>query len=119
MLDLLNSNVETVELYLHPLEKYFIKTCIKLEEQIKHRKAAWLIGVRDFILTKEFYEWDAENFIEFQKIYTDRKGNLFHSTTWLRRKDRFPVQHRVRQERTREWKTFLINEYQSIEVCYI
>ena len=67
MLDLLNSNVETVELYLHPLEKYFIKTCIKLEEQIKHRKAAWLIGVRDFILTKEFYERDAENFIEFNR----------------------------------------------------
>ena len=76
MLDLLNSNVKTVELYLHPLEKYFIKTCIKLEEQIKHRKAAWLIGVRDFILTKEFYERDAETFIEFRKTYTDRKGNL-------------------------------------------
>ena len=106
MLDLLNSNVETVELYLHPLEKYFIKTCTKLEEQIKHRKAAWLIGVRDFILTKEFYGQDAEIFIEFRKTYTDKRGNLFHSTTWLKRKYRFPVQHRVRQERIRNGRPF-------------
>ena len=101
------------------VRKYFIKTCIKLEEQIKHRKASWLIGVPDYILSKEFYERDAETLIEFRKTYTDRKENLFHLTSWLKRKDRFPSQHRTTLERIREWKAFLINEYQSIEVCYI
>ena len=60
MLELLNSNIEIIELYLNPLEKYFNKTCIKLEEQIKHREATWLVGVRDFIIIKEFYKRDAK-----------------------------------------------------------
>ena len=40
MLELLNLDLEIVELYLKPLNKYFNKTYIKLEDQIRHRKAA-------------------------------------------------------------------------------
>ena len=93
-------------MYLHPLEKYFIKTCIKLEEQIKHRKATWLIVVHDFILTKEFYERDAETFIEFQKTYTDRKGNFFHSTTWLKQKTGFPYNIELGKKELENGRTF-------------
>ena len=64
MLELLNSNLELIELHLNPLEKYFNKTCIKLEDQIKPRKAAWLVGVCDFIITREFYERDSKTLIK-------------------------------------------------------
>ena len=50
MLVLLNLNIETVDMYLNLLNKYFIHTCIKIEDQIKHRKAAWLVGVKDYII---------------------------------------------------------------------
>ena len=60
MLELLNSNRETVDIYLDPLYKYFIRTCIKIEDQIKHRKAAQLLGIKDYIRQKKFYETDAE-----------------------------------------------------------
>ena len=36
MLELLNSNIDLVEMYLKPLNKYFIQTCIKLEKHGKH-----------------------------------------------------------------------------------
>ena len=119
MIELLNSNLETAELYLKPLKKYFNKTCIKLEDQVKHRKAARLIEVRDFIITREFYERDSETLIELRKTYTDKKEHVFCSISWLKRKDRFLLQHRLRQEKLRDWRSFLVNEYQSINVCYV
>ena len=82
---------------MKPLNKYFNKTCIKLEDQIRHRKAARLIGARDFIISKEFYEQDSETLIEFRKAYTNKKGHIFYSTSWIKRKDRFPLQHILRQ----------------------
>ena len=119
MLELLNSNIELVKMYLKLLNKYFIQTCIKLEDQIKHRKAAWLASVKDYIIQKEFYEQDAEILIEFRKTYTDKKGHDLYTNYWFKKKDRFPLQHRLRQEGLRNWKLFLVNEYQSIEVCYV
>ena len=63
-------------MYYNPLRKYFIRDCIKLEVQIKSRKAAWLLAVKDYIKQKEFYETDAEILVEFRKTYIDRKGNV-------------------------------------------
>ena len=71
MLELLNSNIETVDMNLNPLNRYFIHTCIKIEYQSKHRKAAWFVGVEDYIRQKEFYDQDAEILIELRKAYTD------------------------------------------------
>ena len=76
-------------MYLKPLNRYFIRTCIKLEDQINYRKAAWLIGVRDFILIKEFYERDSETLIEFKKVYTDKKVHVIYSSYWVKGKTNF------------------------------
>ena len=60
MLELLNSNIETVEVYLKPIRKYIYRLHIKLEDQIKHRRAIWLMAVRDYLITKAFYKKDAK-----------------------------------------------------------
>ena len=73
MLDLLNSDLETIDMYYNPLHKYFIRDCIKIEDQIKCWKAAWLLAVKDYIKQKEFYETNAEILVEFRKTYTDKK----------------------------------------------
>ena len=52
-------------MYYNPLHKYFIRDCIKTKDQIKSRKAAWLLEVKDYIRQKEFYKTDAEILIEF------------------------------------------------------
>ena len=44
MLELFNSNVETVEKYLKPLRKYLNRTELELKIQIKHRRAIWLLS---------------------------------------------------------------------------
>ena len=54
MLKLLNSDLEIIDMYYNPLHKYFIRDCIKIEDQIKSRKAAWLLAVKDYIRQKEF-----------------------------------------------------------------
>ena len=86
-------------MYLKPLHKNFIQTCIKLEDQIKHRKAAWLVSIRDYIIQEEFCNQDAKILIEFRKAYTDKKGHVFHTNYLVKKKDRFPLQHRCRQKR--------------------
>ena len=62
MLELLNSNIETVEVYLKTIRKYIYIYIlhIKLEDQIKHRRAIWLMAVRDYLITKAFYKKDAK-----------------------------------------------------------
>ena len=65
MLELLNSDLEIIDMYYNPLHKYFIKDCIKIKDQIKSRKAAWLLAVKDYIRQKEFYNIDAEILVEF------------------------------------------------------
>ena len=67
---------------------------------------------------KEFYETDAEILIEFRKTYTDKKRNINFMNYWVIKKDRWPLQHKLKQERLRNWKLILVHEYQSIEVCY-
>lgn len=57
--------------------------------------------------------------MEFRKAYTDKKGHVFHTNYWVKKKDRFPLQDRLRQERLGNWKLFLVNEYQSIEICHV
>ena len=119
MLELLNSNLEIIDIYYNPLQKYFIRDCIKLEDQIKSRKAGWLLAVKHYIRQNEFYNTDAEILVEFRKTYTDKKGKISFTSYWVKRKDRWPVQHRLRQESLRNWKIFLVNEYQSVEVHYV
>ena len=119
MLELLNSNLDTIEVYYAPLHKYLIRDCIKIEDQIRSRKAAWLIAVKDYVRQKDFYNRDAEIYIEFRKYFTDKKGNTTFTNQWLKKKDRWPLQHKLRQKRLSNWKLFLVNEYQNIEACYI
>ena len=40
---------------------------VKLEIQIKHRRAVWLLSVRDYLITKEFYKENAETLINPEK----------------------------------------------------
>ena len=75
---------------MKPLNKYFNKSYIKLEDQIKHKKAAWLIGASDFIIIKEFYEQDSETLIEFRKAYTDKNDTFFILLARLKEKIDFP-----------------------------
>ena len=118
MLELLNSDLETIDVYYAPLHKYHIKDCIKIEDQIKSRKAAWLLAIKDYIRQNEFYNTDAEILVEFRKYFTDKKGNTNFTNYWIKKKDRWPLQHRKRQERLSNWKLFLVNKYQSIKACY-
>ena len=76
MLELLNSDLETINVYYAPLHKYLIRDCIKIEDQIKARKAAWLLASKDYVRQKDFYNRDAEICIEFRKYFTDKKGNI-------------------------------------------
>ena len=54
MLELLNSDLEVIDMYYILLHKYFIRDCIKIDDQIKSRKAAWPLAVKDYIRQKEF-----------------------------------------------------------------
>ena len=119
MLELLNSDLETIDIYYAPLHKYLIRDCIKIEDQIKSRKVAWLLAIKDYIRQKEFYNRDAETFVEFRKYFTDKKGNTNFINYRIKKKDRWPLQHRNRQERLSNWRLFLVNEYQNIEACYV
>ena len=106
-------------MYYTPLHKYFIRDSTKIEDQIKFRKAGWLLTVKDYIRQKRIYEGDAEILIEFRKTYTDKKGNTHYTNYWIKKKDRWPLQHKLRQDRLRNWKSLLVNKYKSIEVCYV
>ena len=76
MLDLLNSDLETIDMYYNPLHKYFIQDCIKIEDQIKSRKTAWLLAIKDYIRQKVFYKTDAEILVKFRKAYIDKKRTI-------------------------------------------
>ena len=65
MLELLNSDLETIDIYYAHLHKYLIRDCIKIEDQIKSRKAAWLLAIKDYVRQKDFYNRNAEIYIEF------------------------------------------------------
>ena len=56
--------------------------------------------------------------MEFRKAVTDKKGHIFYSSKWIKQRDLFPLEHRLREERIRNGKKFLVNEHQSIEICY-
>ena len=73
MLELLNTNLQLIDVYYAPLHKYLIRDCIKIEDQIKSRKAAWLVAIKDYIRQKKFYKTDAEILVEFRKYFTDKK----------------------------------------------
>ena len=73
-------------MYYNPLHKYFIRDCIKLEDQIKSRKAAWLLAVKDYIRQKKFYNTDAEILVEFRKTYTDNKGKISFTNYQVKKK---------------------------------
>ena len=119
MLELINSNLEIIDVYYSLLDKYLIRNYIKIEDQIKSRKAAWLLAIKDYIRQKEFYNIDAEILVEFRKYFTDKKDNINFTNYWIEKKDRWPLQHRNRQERLSNWRLFLVNEYQNIEACYV
>ena len=36
----------------------------------------------------------------------------------IKYKERCPLEHRLRQQRIRNWKKYLIDKYQSIEICF-
>ena len=76
MLELLNTDLEIIDVYYAPLHKYLIRNCIKIEDQIKYRKVASLVAVKDYIRQKEFYNTDAEILVEFWKYFTDKKDNI-------------------------------------------
>ena len=116
MLELINSNIETIELYLKPLRKYLNRTDINLECQIKHIRAIWLLSVRDYLITKTFYETNAKKLIEFRKACTDKKGHMFYHSKWIKRKERYPLEHKLRQKRIKNWKKYLIDKHQTIKI---
>ena len=98
MLELLNSNLETLDEYYAPLHKYLIKDCIKINDQIKSMKTAWLLAIKDYIRQKEFYNTDAEILVEFRKYFTDKKGNVNFTNYWIKKKDRWPLQQKDRKD---------------------
>lgn len=59
----IESPIEIVDLYLEPLRKYIAST-VKLEDQIRGRRAIWLIEVKSFLLTKYNFEQRMDRLIE-------------------------------------------------------
>ena len=51
---------------------------VKFKYHIKHRRAIWLLAVRDYLISKKFYKVDAETLIEFRKVVTDKKEHIFY-----------------------------------------
>ena len=86
MIELLNSNTETVEKYLKPLRIYLNRTDIKLEVQIKRKRVVWLLFVKNYLIIKTFNEEDAERLLEFRKGVTDKKGHISYTSRWIKRK---------------------------------
>lgn len=59
----IESPIEIVDLYLEPLRKYIAST-VKLEDQIRGRRAIWLIEVKSYLLTKYNFEQRMDRLIE-------------------------------------------------------
>lgn len=81
---------EAVERYLIPLRKYLIRLKIKLQDQIKGRRATWLIGVREYLRLKRIYCLEDEEVIIHKKIKSEN-GNLV--TKFYRRKNLYLIEH--------------------------
>lgn len=71
--------LEAVEKYLISLRRYLLKLNIKLEDQLKARRATWLIGVREYLRVKEIYFITAEEIVEYKIKTTDKLEN----TAWV------------------------------------
>lgn len=84
------TNLETVEKYLIPLRKYLITLNIRLEDQIKGRRAAWLLGVREYLRLKRIYFLEGEEVISHESI---KKPNGEWVTRFYRRKKLYPQEH--------------------------
>ena len=66
---------------------------------MKHIRAIWLLSVRDYLITKLIYEENAERSIEFKKACTDKKRQIFYHSKWTKRKDSYPLEHKLKQNR--------------------
>lgn len=80
-------DLETIENYLIPLIKYVIRLNIRVEDQIKGRKAAWLLGVRKISKIKRIYFLEGEEVISHEKIH---KLNGEWVIKFYRRKKLYP-----------------------------
>lgn len=107
--------LEAVEKYLIPLRRYLLKLNIKLENQLKARRVAWLIGVREYLRVKEIYFITAEEIVEYKIKTTDKLRN----TTWVSQKYKKTDWHLVEQQRRMDrldnWEMHLVDSLESIE----
>lgn len=119
MLFLLNNPLEMVDLFLDPLRKYiYIGETIKLEDQIRGRKAIWLGEVKRYLRLKLYLELRVESFVEERKLEIVNNEIIIHKV-YVKWRIFDPKTYRSNLKTLFMWKNRLISKYQSIEVCYI
>ena len=64
-----------------------------LEDQIRSRRALWLINVQDYLITKSYYSYNAESFVEIRKATTDRLGHITYTSPWVKHKEWYPLEY--------------------------
>lgn len=116
MLFLLESTIETVNLFLRPLRKYIGET-IRIEDQIKGRKAIWLLEVERYLRVKLELELRSESLVEQRKVEIVNNNIIIH-IVHVKWKDDDPETYQSNLRTLLSWKHRLINKFRSIEACY-
>lgn len=78
----LDTTFERIEIYLKPLRKYLSRLNTTIEDQIKSRKAL-LISLIDYIIFKNNYIRQAEDFLEIRKNFTNKNGRIGYTFKWV------------------------------------
>lgn len=82
MLFLLESPIEVVDLFLEPLRRY-IASSVKIENQIKGRKAIWLIEVNHYLQVKLEFEQRIDSLVE-SKIVEVKNNDIITHTSYIK-----------------------------------
>lgn len=105
-----------VDLFLEPLRK-FIGGIVKLEDQIKGRKAIQLIEIKGYLRAKAELELRSESFVEQRKVKIVNNDIKIH-IIYVKWKEDNPETYQSNLRTLFLWKERLIRKYESIEVCY-
>lgn len=106
-------DLETIENYLIPLIKYVIRLNIWVEDQIKGRRAGWLLGVRKILRKKKrIYFLEGEEVISHEKI---QKLNGEWVIKFYRRKKLYPEELQRKLDYLKKWEKRLLISLETIE----